>query len=74
MSKKVIRTALSMLVFAAVVTLAVWYIRGHTEEFKRILEIDLRSAIMLSALCIVAILLSGLQMNAIVSIFGTRFT
>ncbi len=71
---KVMRTTASVLVVLAVVALSVWYVAGHTEQFSRIRDMDARSFLSLSVLCIVAILVSGLQMNAIVTIFGTRIS
>jgi len=57
-----------------VLVLGTWYLLRHTEDFKRILEIDAPSFIALVVLSTLAIWLSGLTLNVIISIFGVRLS
>jgi len=66
--------ALSLIVLAAIIGLGAWYATGHVDDFRRILDIDAMSFVELSILCTLAIWLSGVQMNAVTLIFGTRIT
>ncbi len=65
---------ISTLGLAAVVLLGVWFFSEHREDFKRILEVDLYSFSIISVLCVIAIALSGLKLNAVMCIFRTRIS
>lgn len=67
-----LRTVGSIVVLLAMVAISVWYVVGHLDAFKRVLEIDPKSFAMLSVLCLVAIWVSGLHVVVLVTIFGAR--
>lgn len=66
------KMVLSIVVLAVVVAIAAWYIVGHRDDFKRVLEIGPASFAELSALCLIAIWISGLHVSVLVKIFGAR--
>lgn len=69
---KRLRMVLSLAVLTGVIAIGVWYVVGHLDAFKRILEIDPLSFAELSVLCLAAIWISGLHVSVLVRIFGAR--
>lgn len=57
---------------AVMAVLGVWYVRGHIDDFRRILEIDAASFAWLSLLSLVAIWTMGQMVAVLVTIFGPR--
>jgi len=70
--RKHLKTLSTIGFLIVMVIVGAWYVHGHLEAFKKILEIDLRSFVELSLLSLVAIWVSGQQVNVLTVIFDTR--
>jgi len=72
MKRSHLKTLGTVAFLAVVAVLGVWYVRGHADDFRRILEIDAGSFAWLSLMSFAAIWLAGQMVAVLVTIFGAR--